>query len=104
MLNNYHIKDYPNIFIAGQLSGVEGYIESIASGLNVGLNMWQYLNKLQDIVFDKFSMIGALNNYLSTASPENFQPMSSNMGLINYGEIKMKDKKRLLKSRFFDKM
>ena len=93
VLNNYHLKQHPNIFIAGQLSGVEGYIESIASGLNVGLNMWQQLNGLKDIVFDKNSMIGALNNYLSTASPDNFQPMSSNMGLINYGEIKIKDKK-----------
>ena len=93
VLNNYHLKNYPNIFIAGQLSGVEGYIESIASGLNVGLNMYNYLNNLDDIVFDKYSMIGALNNYLMTASIDNFQPMSSNMGLINYGEIKMKDKK-----------
>ena len=93
VLNNYHLNQYPNVFIAGQLSGVEGYIESIASGLNVGLNMWQYLNNEKDIVFDKYSMIGALNNYLTTASVDNFQPMSSNMGLINYGEIKMKDKK-----------
>jgi methylenetetrahydrofolate--tRNA-(uracil-5-)-methyltransferase len=93
VLNNYHLNNYPNIFIAGQLSGVEGYIESIASGLNVGLNMFNFLNNDKDIVFDKYSMIGALNNYLSTASPDNFQPMSSNMGLINYGEIKMKDKK-----------
>lgn len=93
VLSNYHLKAYPNIFVAGQLSGVEGYIESIASGLNVGLNMWQYLNGLEDVVFDKHSMIGALNNYLTTASIDHFQPMSSNMGLINYGEIKMKDKK-----------
>ena len=93
VLNNYHLKDYPNVFVAGQLSGVEGYIESIASGLNVGLNMWNYLNDKDDVVFDKYSMIGALSNYLSTASPDNFQPMSSNMGLINYGEVRMKDKK-----------
>lgn len=93
VLKNYHIATHPNIFIAGQLSGVEGYIESIASGLNVGLNMYKYLSDLEDVVFDKYTMIGALNNYLSTASAENFQPMSSNMGLINYGEIKMKDKK-----------
>lgn len=93
VLKNYHIATHPNIFIAGQLSGVEGYIESIASGLNVGLNMYKYLSDLEDVVFDKYTMIGALNNYLSTASAENFQPMSSNMGLINYGEIKIKDKK-----------
>ncbi len=93
VLKNYHIVSHPNLFIAGQLSGVEGYIESIASGLNVGLNMYKYLSDLEDVVFDKYTMIGALNNYLSTASADNFQPMSSNMGLINYGEIKIKDKK-----------
>lgn len=93
LLKNYHLLNNPNIFIAGQLSGVEGYIESIASGLNVGLNMWNYLNNKEDIVFDSCTMIGALNNYLSTASQENFQPMSSNMGLINIDLVRMKDKK-----------
>ena len=93
LLKNYHLIKYPNIFIAGQLSGVEGYIESIASGLNVGINMWQRLNGKEDVVFDSITMIGALNNYLNTASPNNFQPMSSNMGLINVGELRMKDKK-----------
>ena len=94
VLNNYHLRDYPNVFIAGQLSGVEGYIESIASGLNVGLNMWNHINNKPAVIFDKHSMIGALANYLATASADNFQPMSSNMGLINYGEIKIKDKKQ----------
>ena len=93
LLKNYHLLNNPNIFIAGQLSGVEGYIESIASGLNVGLNMWNYLYNKEDIVFDSCTMIGALNNYLSTASQENFQPMSSNMGLINIDLVRMKDKK-----------
>ena len=93
LLKNYHLLNNPNIFIAGQLSGVEGYIESIASGLNVGLNMWNYLYNKEDIVFDSCTMIGALNNYLSTASQENFQPMSSNMGLINIDLLRMKDKK-----------
>ena len=93
VLLNYHLKSHPNIFIAGQLSGVEGYIESVASGLNVGLNMFNYLNGLSDVVFEPCTMIGALNNYLTTASETNFQPMSSNMGLINLSEIRMKNKK-----------
>lgn len=92
-LSNYHLKSYPNVFIAGQLSGVEGYIESIASGLNVALNMYNYLNGLQDVVFEPCTMIGALNHYLTTASEKNFQPMSSNMGLININELRIKDKK-----------
>ena len=93
VLSNYHLKAHPSVFIAGQLSGVEGYIESIASGLNVALNVYNYLNDKRDVVFEPVSMIGALNNYLSTASEENFQPMSSNMGLINIDEIRNKDKK-----------
>ncbi len=92
-LSNYHFKSHPNVFIAGQLSGVEGYIESIASGLNVALNMYNYLNGLQDVVFEPCTMIGALNHYLTTASEKNFQPMSSNMGLININELRIKDKK-----------
>ena len=92
-LSNYHLKSHPNVFIAGQLSGVEGYIESIASGLNVALNMYNYLNGLQDVVFEPCTMIGALNHYLTTASEKNFQPMSSNMGLININELRIKDKK-----------
>ncbi len=93
VLSNYHLKAHPSVFIAGQLSGVEGYIESIASGLNVALNVYNYLNDKHDVVFEQVTMIGALNNYLSTASEENFQPMSSNMGLINIDEIRNKDKK-----------
>jgi len=107
LLKNYHLINYPNIFIAGQLSGVEGYIESIASGLNVGINMWQKLNGKEDIVFDSTTMIGALNNYLSTASEKNFQPMSSNMGLINTELIRMKDKKeknKILSDRALDSL
>lgn len=94
VLENYHIKGHNNIFIAGQLSGVEGYIESIASGLNVALNMFNYLNGLPDVVFEPCTMIGALGGYLKTASEQNFQPMSSNMGLINLDSIRMKDKKQ----------
>lgn len=94
VLENYHIKGHNNIFITGQLSGVEGYIESIASGLNVALNMFNYLNGLPDVVFEPCTMIGALGGYLKTASEQNFQPMSSNMGLINLDSIRMKDKKQ----------
>ena len=94
VLENYHIKEHNNIFIAGQLSGVEGYIESIASGLNVALNMFNYINGLPNVVFEPCTMIGALGGYLKTASEQNFQPMSSNMGLINLDSIRMKDKKQ----------
>lgn len=83
---------YPNIFFAGQISGVEGYVESIASGLVAGLNMYSYLNDKNEILFDKHTIIGALCKYISSKVGV-FEPMSANMGLINYDEIKIKDKK-----------
>jgi len=88
----FQMREYPNIFFAGQISGVEGYVESIASGLVSGLNMYRFLNNKEEIVFDKHTLIGALCKYISNKSGD-FQPMSANMGLINYEEFKIKDKK-----------
>lgn len=88
----FQMKQYPNVFFAGQITGVEGYIESIASGLVVGLNMFAYLNDREEITFDKHTLIGALCKYVANKVGE-FQPMSANMGLINYEEFKIKDKK-----------
>ncbi len=90
---HYQLLNYPNIFIAGQLSGVEGYIESISSGLVTALNVYNWINNLPMYDFGTSTMIGALSNYLQSASPVNFQPMSSNMGLIST-TITHKDKKQ----------
>ena len=90
---HFQCKKIPNLFIAGQISGVEGYIESIASGLMAGVNMYQYLTENDLIDFGKYTIMGALSHYISSFVGGKFQPMSSNMGLINYGEIKVKDKK-----------
>lgn len=88
----YQMINYPNIFFAGQISGVEGYIESISSGLVAGLNMCRHLSGAEPILFDKHTIIGALCKYIANKVGE-FEPMSANMGLINYEEIRMKDKK-----------
>ena len=93
----YQVKNYPNIFVAGQLSGVEGYVESIASGLTCALTMDKYLNNLPLIDFGCHTMIGALANYITTANPKNFQPMGSNMGLLLGSEERIKDKKEKYK-------
>ena len=90
----YQTKKFPNIFIAGQLSGVEGYIESISSGLVCGINMFNYINNLPLINFGNNTMTGALVNFISNADEKHFQPMSSNMGLINAEAVKIKDKKQ----------
>lgn len=88
----YQMIKYPNIFFAGQITGVEGYVESVSSGLVAGLNMYAFLMGLDEVIFDKSTLIGALGKYISSCSGD-FQPMSANMGLINFGEIKIRDKK-----------
>ena len=94
ILNRYYqVKKYNNIFVAGQLSGVEGYVESIASGLTCAINMDKFLNNQSLVDFTNYTMIGALSNYLETAEPKHFQPMASNMGILIGSTERIKDKK-----------
>ena len=93
-LNKFsQMKNNGNIFFAGQISGVEGYVESIFSGLICGINMYNYINQKDLLELPTNAMSGALQSYLATASEQNFQPMSANMGLINNLKIRIKDKK-----------
>ena len=83
VLNNlYQLKTNKNIFFAGQLSGVEGYVESTASGLNVALNIYQILQGKTPMIFSSQTAIGSLINYISSASANGFQPMNANWGII----------------------
>lgn len=85
----YQLKSHKNIFIAGQLSGVEGYVESTASGLNVALNIYQILQNKQPKKFSPKTSIGSLINYITHTSDVNFQPMNSNWGIIEKENNKM---------------
>ncbi len=76
------LKANPNVFFAGQLSGVEGYMESAASGIVAGLNAVARLNSTEPIVLPNFTMIGALLGYITDESVVNFQPMGANFGII----------------------
>lgn len=97
-LNKYfQLKSNLNIFFAGQISGVEGYVESIASGLMVGINMVNFVKGNELIDFGNDTIIGNLSKYISTFNSSNFQPMSANMGLLNSSELKIKDKKEKYK-------
>ena len=84
-----------NIYFAGQITGVEGYVESISSGMVASLNAIQKF-KLQDknekIIFSEKTIIGALAKYISTEN-ENFQPMNANFGILPPLNEKIKDKK-----------
>lgn len=85
-------KENPNIYFAGQISGVEGYVESAASGLMVAYQLIQRLQGKEPLEFPKTTMLGSLAGYISTEN-KNFQPMNANFGILKPLEIKIKDKK-----------
>ena len=76
------LKNANNIFIAGQLSGVEGYVESACSGIIAALSVYKRLKNEEFVIPPINTMIGALLNYLSICSPVNFSPMNANYGII----------------------
>ena len=88
----YNLKKNNNIYFAGQITGVEGYVESISSGLVASINAVNRLNEKQNIIFSKYTMIGALAKYISTENKK-FQPMNANFGILPESEEKIKDKK-----------
>ncbi len=90
----YQMRQYPNLFFAGQITGVEGYVESAASGLIAGLSAAYMLKNQSMPVFSKKTAIGALGAYVSNQSIENFQPMNVNFGIMEPLEERIKDKKQ----------
>ena len=88
----YCLKSNKNIFFAGQISGVEGYVESISSGLVAGINATKLYKNEKTIKFEDETVIGALAQYISTPN-EKFQPMNANFGILPELSEKIKDKK-----------
>ncbi len=89
----YNLKKYENVYFAGQITGVEGYVESISSGLVAGMNAVNKLKKKEKITFSEYTVIGALAKYISTENKK-FQPMNANFGILPQLEgKKIKDKK-----------
>lgn len=89
--NTYNLIRNPNIYFAGQITGVEGYVESIASGLVTGINAGLQYMKKEKQTFPKETVIGALADYIQTPNI-NFQPMNANFGILPPLEEKIKDK------------
>ncbi|MBC8016104.1 MAG: FADH(2)-oxidizing methylenetetrahydrofolate--tRNA-(uracil(54)-C(5))-methyltransferase TrmFO [Sporomusaceae bacterium] len=83
----------PNIFFAGQITGVEGYVESAASGLVAGINAGRLLAGLDMLVFPGDTAHGALCQYITNSDTKHFQPMNINFGLLPPLEQRIKDKK-----------
>ncbi len=85
-------KDDPRLLFAGQLTGVEGYTESAATGLLAGINLARLLEGEEPLVPPPTTMLGALYRYLREADPAHFQPMNANFGLVEPLETPVKDK------------
>lgn len=91
--NTYNFKQNTNIFFSGQITGVEGYVESISSGLVSALNAINKFNNINTKTeFSELTMIGALAKYISTPN-EKFQPMNANFGILPQLDEKIRDKK-----------
>ena len=100
---NFQTKAYPNLFIAGQLSGVEGYVESAASGIYAAVSMDRYLRNLEPIYLPRTTVLGALSHYICEANEKDFQPMNANFGIMEDLNIphKKANRKELYRDRAF---
>ena len=102
----YQTKKYPNIFFAGQISGVEGYVESAASGIYAAINMDRYLQNKELIVLPDTTIMGSMSLYICNASAEGFQPMNANFGILRELGFKhgKKERKMLYANRALEDM
>lgn len=98
----YNLKNNNNIYFAGQITGVEGYVESISSGLVAGINAVRKLEKKEKAEFSEYTMIGALANYISTPN-DKFQPMNANFGILPELEGKRISDKKLKYGKLSDR-
>lgn len=96
------LRDDERIFLAGQITGVEGYTESTASGLLAGINLSRVLSGQEAVVPPTTTMLGALYRYLREADPRHFQPMNANFGLVDDLEERVRDK-RVKKERMAER-
>ena len=91
--SDFSLKAHPNVFFAGQITGVEGYMESAASGIMAGINAVRFAENKQTVTLPETTMIGALSGYISDKTVKNFQPMGANFGVLPPIEPKIRDKK-----------
>ena len=103
-------KTRENLFFAGQITGTEGYTESIAGGLFAGINMAKLLNDEDLLVLPKETMLGALTNYITSQEYKHFQPINSNWGIVEEIDLpkqirrNKKEKNKLLSERALSKL
>lgn len=91
--SDFSLCECPNIFFAGQITGVEGYMESAASGIMAGINVVKKLRGKESLTLPKETMIGSLCNYISDKWVKDFQPIGANFGILPPIEPHIRDKK-----------
>lgn len=90
---SFNLKNYPSVFFAGQITGVEGYMESAGSGILAGINAVRLAENKEFLDLPQTTMLGALSEYISDETVKNFQPMGANFGILPPIEPKIKDKR-----------
>ena len=90
---DFSMKEHPEIFFAGQITGVEGYMESAAAGIMAGINAAKRILGEETVILPPENMIGALTRYISDGYVQNFQPMGASFGLLPALDEKIRDKK-----------
>jgi len=90
---DFSLRSKPDLFFAGQMTGVEGYVESAASGFLAGLNAWRRLNQMDTLVFPPETTLGGLARHLEGSPSQSFQPMNINFGLLPPLDQRIRDKR-----------
>ena len=90
---NLSLLNHKNIFFAGQITGVEGYMESAASGIIAGINAVRHINGEEPLLLPNTTMLGALLEYITDRTVKNFQPMGANFGIMPPLDRVIRDKK-----------
>lgn len=88
----YQLRNRDDLFFAGQMTGVEGYVESAASGLIAGINAARLASGEEPVKFPAETAMGSMAKYITTANPDHFQPMNANFGLFPELPVKIKGK------------
>ncbi len=90
----YQFVNRDDLFFAGQMTGVEGYVESAQSGIVAGMNMVRYLEKKEKIIFPRETVMGSLAYYITHGDEKDFQPMKANFGILPDLQQKVKKKEK----------
>ncbi len=90
---DFSLKQNPQIFFAGQITGVEGYMESAASGILAGVNAVCRAKKEPSLILPRETMMGALSDYVANSASQNYQPMGANFGILPLLAVQIRDKR-----------